>query len=132
MRTLAGLLRLGRVERTTLQAFADAADKPATFLPSINDRDLGRADALTEAMDVLRRLGLEPRGPLEIGDLVRFVYAQGWQACESVLASADTADAIDDALNHPSHVTDKTSDDSINTWTVRALQQTVVRMAGRR
>lgn len=128
IRAVADRLRITGRRYTTPSLEEATQTSPVT---EIGDRELGHADAIAEALRVMRRLGLEPHGPLDAGDLVRFVYAQGWLACEARLASADMADAIDDALNHPGHVTDKTSTDTINTWTVRALQQTVIREAGK-
>jgi hypothetical protein len=139
MKALAGRFRRQRrvdfdtTSGAPIPVWASAAEQPehpAVVNLALAARQTGRADAIAEAGRVMRRLGLEPSGPLDIGDLVRFVYAQGWLACEAGLASPDMADAIHEALNHPGKVTDKTSADSINSWTVRALQQAVVRKAG--
>lgn len=106
--------------------------QPPIVRLDLGERELGRADVIAEAMKVMQSLGIEPRGPLNAGDLVRLVYAQGWLACEARLASPDMADVIDAALNHPGRVTDRSSTDTINSWTVRALQQTIVRGSGNR
>lgn len=88
-------------------------------------RTLGRVDALTEALQVAERLGLDILAPMDPGDLVRFVYAQGWQGCEKRLGATDIADEIDQALREPGRVLERRSGESEHGWQVRAVQQVV-------
>lgn len=102
-----------------------AAARTRTEPTEINERDLGRADAIAEAMRVAEGLGLDLHGPLEPGDLIRFVYAQGWQAAEKRMLAPDLADRIDLALRTPAAVLEQRTDESLTQWQVRAIQQIV-------
>lgn len=87
-------------------------------------------DALLEAEQMCRNLGLDvspgsEASLVDVGGLVRFVYGEGWLACESRLASPDMADLIHQAINWPGTITDKRIAESDNQHRVRAVQQVV-------
>lgn len=94
----------------------------------------GYAQARTESLEVLARLGAEP--PLdgvspEVADLVRQAYALGWAACEKKVLASDTADAVAIALDHPELVVEKpdyaAGQGTGNLrWQVRAAQHAAV------
>jgi hypothetical protein len=61
----------------------------------------------------------------DLADAVRYVYAQGWLACEARLASPNMADAIDLAITTPAAVVERRPGQSDHGWTIHAVQQTV-------
>lgn len=86
-------------------------------------------DAMYEALDQVHKLGLDAdlampspaqRDP---SDVVRYVYAQGWLACESRLASPDLADLIYQAITNPASIIEV--GDRGTSHQVRAVQQIV-------
>lgn len=86
-------------------------------------------DARTEARTLCRNLGMDVDNEhwdgAEIGDFIRLAYAQGWQACESRLASPDMADAIAQALNTPASILERKAGEPDLAWTVRTVQLVV-------
>lgn len=103
---------------------------PGPFPPIATNRELGYTDAVAEALKVCEGLGIKVLAPLGAGDLTRFVYSQGWLACEGRRwrinpASTDMADLIHQALNSPGTITEKVVGESTNHHLVRAVQQVV-------
>lgn len=103
---------------------------PGPFPPIATDRELGYTDAVAEALKVCEGLGIKVLAPLGAGDLTRFVYSQGWLACEGQRwrinpASTDMADLIHQALNSPDTITEKVVGESVTHHLVRAVQQIV-------
>lgn len=88
-------------------------------------------DAVREVLDQVTKLGLDsdldlPRDVTrDLADAVRYVYAQGWLACESRLAAPNMADAIDLALTTPAAIVEQLSGESLHRWTIRAVQNIV-------
>lgn len=88
-------------------------------------------DAMYEALDQVHKLGLD--GDLAMpspaqrdpSDVVRYVYGQGWLACETRLACPEMADLIADAIARPADVTPAIPGDRGITHQVRAVQQIV-------
>lgn len=109
-------------ERVT--TILDEPCSPATWSP-VTVRRAGYADAVDESLVVVEGLGLEVAGPMDAGDLVRFVYAQGWQAAEKRMAAPDKADDIDQALRDPAAVLEQRPGESMHGWQVRAVQAAV-------
>lgn len=86
-------------------------------------------DARTEARALCRTLGMDVENErwdqADIGDFIRLAFAQGWIANELRLASIDSSDAIDKAINTPGSVVEQLPGESLNRWTVRAVKQAV-------
>lgn len=87
-------------------------------------------DARTEAAALCRQLGLDVANEhwdtAGIGDFIRLAYAGGSKACESRLASPDTADSIYLAITSPGALVEREyANENPTTWTVRAVQQAV-------
>lgn len=115
---------------STSEALVAGEFIPGPFPPIATDRELGYTDAVAEALKVCEGLGITVLAPLGAGDLTRFVYSQGWLACEDQRwhinpASTDMADLIHHALNSPGTITEKVVGESTNHHLVRAVQQVV-------
>ncbi len=94
-------------------------------LAPFTDRRLGYTDAIAEGIGVCQALGVSPLGPLDAGDLIRFAYAQGWQAAEKRIGAPDVADLIDLALRTPDAMIEKREGETLHGHQVRAVQQVV-------
>lgn len=94
---------------------------------TIDDDPRPYSDAVYEAFDQCVKLGLDvdPKADYDVSDLIRYVYAQGWLACETRLASPNMADQIDLAITTPAAVVDRRPGESDHGWTIHAIQQTV-------
>lgn len=107
----------------------DTGHVPAWARP-IPHLPLAYTDAMQEARQMCRNLGLDIGAGSEaslydLGSLIRYVYAQGWLACETRLASPNMADAIDLAITTPAAIVEQNAGESIHRWTIRAIQQAV-------
>lgn len=108
-----------------LARFRNGAPPPAARVVETQ----GYVDARSEALALCRNLGLpvdnEHWEQAGIGDFIRLAYAQGWIANELRLASIDSSDAIDKAINTPGSIVEQLPGESLNRWTVRAVKQAV-------
>lgn len=105
-------------------AALDQSSAPALWSP-VTVRRLGYADAVAEAMGVVEALGLDLLGPLDAADLIRFAYAQGWQAAEKRMGAPDMADQIDLAMRTPDAIVERRPGETPHGHEVRAIQQVV-------